>query len=221
MKNGKNAFDKIIQNMRLLAKHKKGNLGFSFLIRTEKDGFNISSNIHEIYAGALLAKEIGCDYFEVKPSYSYANGADHALVIHDKEKMDEARAEISRLDSLVSENFKIIKAINLEDSLNCVQRKQEKSYTKCLVAELRTLVTPSGVYVCPYWRGKSKFKIGDIKTQSFAEIWQSTRRREVMAYTNPCEVCKFHCLRDESNKEILKILADKNHTKIAQYDRFI
>ena len=169
-----------------------------------------------------MAKDIGCDYFEVKPSYSYANGADHALVIHSKEKMNEARKEIEKLDSLVSNDFKVIKAINLEDSLNCVQTKQIKNYDKCYVAELRTLVTLSGVYVCPYWRGKQQYSIGDAKTTSIKEIWQSQRRREVMSRTKPCDVCNFHCLRNESNKEIIKILQSKNTKQIlAEFDRFI
>ena len=42
--------------------------------------------------------------------------------------MQEAREEIAKLDELEDENFRIIKAINLEDSLNCVDKKQEKHY---------------------------------------------------------------------------------------------
>lgn len=221
-KNKENVFNKIIENMRMLAKVKKGNLGFSYLIRTEADGFGIESNIHEIYDAARLAKDIGCDYFEVKPSYSYANGQDHALVVHSKERMDEAKVEIAKLDSLVDDNFKVIKAINLDDSLNMVQRKQEKTYKKCFVAELRTLITPSGVYICPYWRGKDKYNIGNAHITSIKDIWDSERRQQVMKFAKPCNVCPFHCLRDESNKEILSILSGaKQVDVINEYDRFI
>lgn len=221
-KNNINVFDKIINNMKEFSKVKKGNLGFSYLIRTEADGFGIKSNIKEIYPAAKLAKEIGCDYFEVKPSYSYVNGQDHALVVHSKERMDEAREEISKLDSLVDDKFRVIKAINLEDSLNMVRRKQEKSYDKCYVAELRTLITPSGVYVCPYWRGKDKFNIGNAHTTSIKDIWMSDRRNQVMNFAKPCNICPFHCLRDESNKEIISILnGDKKVLILNEYDRFI
>ena len=85
-KDGKNKFLEIIDIMKELAMKKTGKLGFSFLIRTEADDFGITSNIHEIYDAALLAKEIGCDYFELKPSYSYSGGQDHALVIHSKKE---------------------------------------------------------------------------------------------------------------------------------------
>lgn len=222
-KDGKSKFDNIINNMEKLSKIKNGTLGFSYLIRTEADGFGIKSNIHEIYDAAALAKAIGCDYFEIKPSYSYSGKQNHALIKHDLINMQEARAQIERLDSLETENFKIIKAITLEDSLNCVQSSQSKTYTTCPVAQLRTLVCPSGVYVCPYWRGKEKYRIGNVQDMSFKDMWNSDIRKNVMQRVDPSQVCKFHCLRDESNKELFKLIETdiKDIKIIKEYDCFI
>jgi MoaA/NifB/PqqE/SkfB family radical SAM enzyme len=222
-KNGVSEFEHIVGTMQELSKKKKGELGFSFLVRTEADGFGIESNIHEIYPAALLAKKCGCDYFEVKPSYSYVGGQAHSLVVHAAERMEEARREIARLDELAEPGFRIVKAINMEDSLARVEHRQEKSYETCPVAELRTLVCPSGVYVCPYWRGKDQFRIGDAQTQSFSDIWNGARRREVRKFVDPCTVCSFHCLRHESNMEVLRIIEqDRDEIQILdEYDRFI
>ena len=222
-KNGKSEFEHVVNTMRELAKKKKGDLGFSFLVRTEADGFGIESNIADIYPAAVLAKEIGCDYFEVKPSYSYVGGQAHALVVHPKERMEEARIEIARLDELADDNFRIVKAINMEDSLARVEHKQEKDYDFCPVAELLTLICPSGVYVCPYWRGKDAFRIGDAHTMSMEEIWNGERRKEVRKFVNPCKVCDFHCLRHESNMEVQKIREQsKDEIQLLdEYDRFI
>lgn len=222
-KSGGNEFGHIIKNMEKLAAIKKGTLGFSFLIRTQADGFGIESNIGEIYEAAVLAKNTGCDYFEVKPSYNYAGGQDHALVKHSRKDMEQARQEIARLDALETETFKIIKAINLKDSLDCVDRPQNKNYKKCPVSELRTLVCPSGVYICPYWRGKDKYRIGDVQTMGFSEMWASARRREVMQYTDPSKRCCFHCLRHESNLELLELIAaeEEKIERVEEYDRFI
>lgn len=219
----KSEFFHIIDNMRKLGKIKKGTMGFSFLIRTSADGFGIESNIHEIFDAAVLAREVGCDYFEIKPSYSYAGGQDHALVKHSKKDMDYARKEIERLEKLETETFKIIKAINLEDSLNCVEQKQEKIYHKCPVSELRTLVCPSGVYICPYWRGKDNYRIGNIQEMSFEDMWKSERRKNVVEYTDPSEKCRFHCLRHESNMEVLELINTPSNLldSIDEYDRFI
>ncbi len=222
-KSGKSEFSHIVNNMRELGKIKTGKMGFSFLIRTTADGFGIESNINDIYDAAKLARDLGCDYFEVKPSYSYAGGVAHALVKHNKEDMDKARYEIEKLSELETDTFKIVKAINLEDSLNCVERVQEKEYTRCPVAELRTLVCPSGVYICPYWRGKDKYRIGNVKDMSFKEMWNSNKRKAVACGTNPKVHCQFHCLRDNSNVEILKMLSmeKKDIKTVDEYDRFI
>lgn len=221
-KDGKSKFDYIVNNMRKLAKVKKGKLGFSFLIRTSMDGFGIESNIDDIYNAAVLAKDIGCDYFEIKPSYSYAGGQAHALVIHKKEDMDNARKEVERLSELENNNFKIVKAINLENSLDCVNEAQDKDYHICPMGELRTLICPSGVYVCPYWRGKENFKIGNPQTTSIQEIWEGNRRKQVMKFTNPSVVCNFHCLRHESNKMVINMIKNSdNIRKVDEYDRFI
>lgn len=224
-RHGDSKFNHVVDNMRKLAKVKKGKMGFSFLIRTESDGFGIQSNIPEIYDAALLARDIGCDYFEVKPSYSYAGGIDHALVVHSEKRMREARKEINRLTALVSDSFKIMKAINLEESLNGVKNAQAKNYNRCPVSELRTLICPSGVFICPYWRGKEKFRIGDVNNVSFSEMWNGKRRREVMVFADPSKKCTFHCLRHESNIEILRIIKDLKEGKdvdvVDEYDRFI
>lgn len=221
-KDGENKFNYIIDGMKKLGKCKKGKLGFSYLIRTEADGFGIESNINEIYDAAILAKEIGCDYFEVKPSYSYSGGVAHSLVKHSKERMIEARKEVDKLKDLDTDTFKIVTAINLEDSLNCVEHVQEKDYKRCPSTDLRTLVCPSGVYVCPYWRGKDDYRIGNAMTTNFIDVWQGEQRAKIMNRLDACVECKFHCLRNDTNKEIIKMLeSDVQDIKVLEeYDRF-
>lgn len=222
-KDGSSKFEYIVQAMRDLAKVKKGTLGFSYLIRTEADGFGLPSNIGEIYDAALLARDIGCDYFEVKPSYAYVGGQPHALVKHTPERMAEARREVARLEGLDTEIFKVIRAITLEDSLHCVETPQEKNYHFCPAAHLRTLICPSGVYVCPYWRGKTPFRIGNAQEEHLAEIWHGEHRASIMKDLDPTVKCQFHCLRNETNQEIIRLMGmeRKDIEEVAEYDRFI
>jgi MoaA/NifB/PqqE/SkfB family radical SAM enzyme len=224
-KAGKSKFNDIVDNMRMLAKVKKGKLGYSYLIQTKADGIGIESNINEIYQAAELAKDIGCDYFEVKPSYQFRGGIDHALMQHDPILMQEAREQISRLGELETDKFSILKAINLENSLDGTQRIQPKKYTTCPVAELRTLICPSGVFVCPYWRGKEHMRIGDLNDTSLFEMWNGERRKNVMKRLNPSKHCSFHCLRHESNLEIINIkeaIGKGEHIELVdEFDRFL
>jgi len=225
-KNGSSKFHHIVKNMRLLAKIKKGKLGYSFLIRTEVEGDGVVSNIHEIYDAAVLAKDIGCDYFEIKPSYNYKNDVAHSLVKHSASRIEEMKEQIEKLNDLVDENFAITKAITLDESLGGVRKKQVKTYTRCPVAELRTLITPGGAYVCPYWRGKEKYRIGSVQSMAFKDMWESDLRKKVQEWLNPSIHCaNLHCLRHETNLEIISIVDDiKNSGQIAiidNYDRFI
>ncbi len=211
-------FYKILKSMEDLAKIKKGALGYSFLIRTPADGIDFS-NINEIYEAAKIAKDIGCDYFEVKPSYDM----NHFLIIHDKDYMKEAQEQINRAKQLEDENFSVLESVNLNYTLSCKNISQPKSYTSCPVSELRTLITPSGVYVCPYFRGREDMKLGDVQSMSFKEMWNSNKKKEILEnYLNPSVHCKMHCIRHESNLEIFKI---KNNGVIQEiedeFDRFI
>lgn len=221
-KSGKSKFDFIVENMKMLAEIKQGKLGFSYLIQTEADGFGVVPNVHEIYKAAELARDIGCDYFEIKPSYQFREDVDHALMRHDPKLMEEAKYEVSRLDDLETDSFSILKAINLEYSLNGVDKEQPKDYHTCPATQLRTLVCPSGAYVCPYWRGKEKMKIGELHDTSFSEVWHGDQRKTVMEYLDPAKHCAFHCLRHDSNLEIFELINSQrdNKKKIRLFDEF-
>ena len=222
---GKSKFHSIIENMRKLAAVKRGTLGYSFLIQTEADGPGMPCNIHEIVPAARLAKEIGCDYFEVKPTYQFRSGIPHALMKHDPARMQEARKQISLLEELEDDRFTIMKAINLEYSLSGEVVSQPKDYKVCPSTHLRTTVTPGGVYVCPYWRGKSHMRVGDVNDTSFSAVWNGDLRREVMDRLNASQDCYFHCLRHETNVSCYDIKQLTTHHEnicvVDDFDRFI
>ena len=145
-------------------------------------------------------------------------------MIHDAERMRSAKNEIARLDELETKKFRILHAINLGFSLNGVEEEQIKEYAVCPSTHLRTTVTPFGVYVCPYWRGKSHMCIGDVQKYSFKEIWAGEKRLKVMKQLDASKDCNFHCLRHETNLTCFKIKQDINSALIkptAEFDRFI
>ena len=212
---GQSRFGEVIRNMELLSRVKKGILGYSFLIRTaaDGDGQNVAggntglgriqlTNVHEIFEAAKLAREIGCDYFEPKPSYD----DDHYLVIHSQSDLEVAREQIALARELETDSFRIVESINLQYSLSGHQMApQPKAYTTCPSAQMRTLVTPSGVYVCPYFRGNETKKIGDVTRSSFLDMWTGTERSEVMGRLDPSCDCGMHCIRHETNLELFSI----------------
>lgn len=225
-KRGQSKFKKIINNMNMLAEKKTGLLGFSYLIQTEADGPLVKSNVHEIYDAAVLSKKIGCDYFEVKPTYQWRGNAVHSLIKHEQNLMKEAKTQIEALNELVDENFQVLKAITLDHSLKGSKVQQKKNYKKCPSTHLRTTVTPKGVYICPYWRGKQHMKIGDLNEKSFKEVWNGSVRKNVIDTIDISKECNsIHCLRHETNLEAINlknILEKKENIKfVDDFDRFI
>ena len=190
-------------------------MGYSFLIRTKADGLienpagsNIGliehTNIYEIFDAAKLAKEIGCDYFELKPSYDDF----HQLVMHSEKDMQTATSQLEMSKKLEDQNFRILESVMLDSSLKREKiGNQKKNYTNCRSADLRTLITPSGCYVCPYFRGEHTKKIGDLRFETLQEMWNGQKRKDVMAKLNPSDDCaNLHCIRHDTNNEIEQII---------------
>lgn len=204
-KSGRSAFKSILENMEALGKRKKGLMGYSYLLQSPADGENVVNNLNDLLLAAKVAKKVGCDYFEVKPSYAWRGDVPHALMVHSPEFLAEAKTVIDQLDELEDHSFAILHAINLKYSLDGVQAIQLKDYTSCPSAQLRTLVTPKGVYVCPYWRGKENFKIGDLNQKTLGDLWSSQEKRTTMERLDPSRDCMFHCLRHETNNASIAI----------------
>ncbi len=214
-KTGKSKFNIIVENMKQLARKKKGILGYSFLIRTRADGLienpagsNIGliehTNVYEIYDAAKLAKEIGCDYFELKPSYDDF----HQIVMHSEKDMQIASVQLEMSKNLEDQNFRVLESVMLESALKREKvGNQTKNYNSCRSAELRTLITPSGCYVCPYFRGEHSKKIGDLRFETLGEMWNGKKRKDVMKKLDPSKEChNLHCIRHDTNQEIEKIM---------------
>lgn len=82
------AYERVIENIRTLSKVKVGTLGYSFLL-IENEEF---TNVKEIYDAAILARDCGCDYFEVKPMVDN----NHFLYKYSQSFMKELEIQIKK-----------------------------------------------------------------------------------------------------------------------------
>jgi len=189
----------VIENMRLLGKRKKGTLGYSYLLmfRLDEDGQLIESNYHDVLNGARVAKDVGCDYFEVKAMYD----DDHQVMVPPAELYFAFEAMLPELRELETDDFHVLHSSTYDALSSTVRRKQIKEYTHCPVMEMRTTITPSGVFACPSHRGNPDGYLGDVSQQTFQHFWENLDTHKV----NPQEHCKFFCPRHESNNAIIKM----------------
>ena len=215
---GTSQFDLVIRSLERLAKHRTGLVGYSFLLLSKfnDDGSLRCTNAVDIEIAARLAKDIGCDYFEVKPAFDMM----HFLQKQDLSVVDKVNAGLRAAHALASDNFRIIAPMTLDDALGGVTT-QIKPYNRCLTAELRTIISPSGAYVCPYHRGNLNMRIGDIAKTSLPELWRGEQRLRVMQRLDPTKHCTFHCIRHESNLLLERMAAGDAVEPVDDFDLFI
>ncbi|MCM2392096.1 radical SAM protein [Streptomyces albipurpureus] len=211
---GRSVFDKVVGNMRLLADAKSGALGYSFLVMSRRlpDGSTVS-NHSEVLQAAELAHDIGCDYFETKAMFD----DDHHIIQVPEDILDSVDRQLEKAARLEGDSFQLINSSTLTALRTHVGPVQPKEYHRCRVAELRTLITPSGVYVCSYHRGNPLARIGDAVTDDLADIWRDSDRGMV----DPQRDCHFHCARHLSNLELEKIDRGERRELGRDYDPFI
>lgn len=215
-RHGRNMFFRILRNMLEFSDCKAGALGYSFVtvFRKDSDGRTIVSNVHEISKAARIAKRAGCDYFELKA----AMDLDHFIIQESPEHLDIISDELAKAEILRDANFQIHLSSSMVALLKKEGRVQEKAYEQCFVAELRTLITPSGVYICPYHRGNQAFRLGDAMKEPLQQIWQASSRSRV----NPKSACLFHCARHETNLALSNMDQIDHHSIVTDdYDLFL
>lgn len=213
---GRSRFSQVVGNMRALAPEMKGDLGYSFLLmeRDDGEGNTVASNYGEVEQAGRLAKDIGCRYFEVKAMFDM----DHFVIARSDQLVEEVDAQVKALEALEGPDFSVVASSTMAALRHGDPHAQSKSYQRCNVAELRTLLTPSGAFICPYHRGNPQAKLGDPVTQPFAELWANAKREAV----DPSRDCGFHCARHQQNLEIEAIGAgDEQGAPREDFDFFI
>lgn len=209
-------FPMIIENMRQLAARKRGRLGYSFLLmqRHDEHGNVVDTNYHEVLQAAKLAKEIGCDYFELKAMLD----EDHYTVNQRAEDIAMVEEQVAAIREITDERFHLLWSSNWDAVRNDSDPVQPKDYRTCSVAEMRTTVTPNGVFVCPYHRGNPKGRIGDINEMPFDELWAKADTSVI----DPRHDCQFQCARHRTNVEIGQLPSRPVPVElIRDYDPFI
>lgn len=213
---GTSSFSRVIDNMRELATKKKGSLGYSFLLmsRFDSDGHLIASNYDDVYEAAALAKDIGCDYFELKAMFDLQ----HFIIEQPPHLIASLRHQLRSARTLEDHTFEVVHSSTLDALIEGRSAVQSKDYSRCRIAELRTLITPNGVFICPYHRGNPAAKLGDAVEEPFDELWRKADTTVIV----PARDCQFHCARHESNLDLIQLATSgPSRTVEDDYDLFI
>lgn len=172
---GAKDFEKTLENIKNYVANNKL-VGVSFLIYPE--------NKHQVFDAAVLAKSLGVKYIQYKPVYTDECGQEHL------EYFDEVAAEIKRANELVDDTFRII---DFWDRVNDLVDR-EKLYCKCGVQDYVTQIGANGeVYICCIYKYNDEYSIGNVNSQSFEEIWNSEKRKELCQIdVKKCPPCFYN-----------------------------
>lgn len=162
-------FRRIINNIKLLSRLKrkirsKCTIGVGYL--TSKD------TAFEMEKAAILCRDLGVDYLQFRPmqirrgnkfSYSWTN----------------VDMNIENCLNYSNDNYKVLFSKHKYDMMK--RKDYGRFYKKCYGHQFATVVAADGkLYVCCHLRGFDKYCIGDLRKNSFEEIWNSNRREKIV-----------------------------------------
>ena len=165
-----NAFEKVLNNVRLLVRRK----AVLRSVTTLGVGFLTSNHTKEdIYAFAALGQELGVDYAQYRPLLKRQGEADIDY------SNPEILMEITRAQrDLSNESYKVVCSEHKYKEI--AKGNMERTYKKCYGQDFASVVAADGkMYVCCHMRGVEKYAIGDLSKNTMSEIWKSRERRRI------------------------------------------
>ena len=154
----------------------------------------LPQNMQQLPDMAKQLKETGVDYLTVKPYSQHLHSENTFRVDY------EAMLEIeSALKQYETDEFKIYFRANAMKKVH-----KEKSYKTCYGLPFMTHIDSGGnVWPCVAHIGTKEFCYGNIYEQTFEEIWNGSRRKEIAEKINEFDInkiCREACRLDEINR---------------------
>lgn len=197
---GVNTFHKVLDNMEKFAKikNKDCTLGVNFVVTNE--------NYAHIFEMCKLLSDIGANNIKFSPLMVKEESFDYHIKIKETvgEQIQKAR------EAFESSEFVIIDKYTENESLN---QYYTKKYKSCFIKEIFTVIgADCNVYYCHQRAYTEDGMIGDIKDQSFKEMWFSQATSERFKQMNPSQECNFCCAFDDRNILLDSLVKmDKQH----------
>lgn len=154
----------------------------------------LPENKDEVVMLAKMIRELGFDYFTVKPFSQHPSSK--AKLSVDYSEAEEIGREVRQYET---DFFKIYFRSKSIENLN-----MEKPYNVCEGLHFMTYMDAEGdVFPCIVFMGQKDFVYGNIHDKTFSEIWESDRAKKIRAVFDNTFIhknCRKTCRLDEINK---------------------
>ncbi len=128
--------------------------------------------LHGAYRATKLSKELGVDYIRIRP-YFQKPGDDSTRI-----EIDETLKLLEKCKELETENFKVSYPRHRFEWMD--DKNRVRKYEKCYAVHFLSSITPDGnVYPCCYMKNRPVTSIGNIKEESFKDIWYKESRKNI------------------------------------------
>ncbi len=168
----------------------------------------LDENQREIYELAERSKEVGLDYFVIKP-YSH-----HPLSQTEQYKeisYEEFSIDHDRLQTISSESFNVI----VRNSTMENYQRSSHDYDKCLALPFWTYMDASGnIFGCSMHMDKDIFNYGNIYHASAEDIWHGEKRKKSLQWVSDNldpHGCRVNCRMDKINAFLWSLTNPPEH----------
>jgi len=209
-------------------------MGYSFVIVWEGiyiNGKELCPNIDEIPQAVCLAKEYDFDYISFKPCLLKLDHSQKESLFdppdkkREKKVIQKIKSNLQKAKKIANNKIKILESVNLSELIGGRVHEMKKQPAVCHAQFFRTVVTPSGIFHCPAFRGADKAKIAGYNGYNNKDRFDISQKKLTHSIANfdaeqECSViaCFYHHLNwwiedfIHSNKSIDEIekISDDN-----------
>ena len=180
------AFDQVCNNIQQFSKIKpqECELGVNFVINHE--------NFDQVYAVGKLVRDLGGNHIKFTARVTKDLDEYHAPF------KENAIAQIHQAEAeLVRDGFRVINKYE-GDFASCTVFG--RTYSRCIAKNLVTVIAAdSKVYFCHDKAYVNSGMVGDLREQSFKELWFSEKTKERYLNFDATQECNHHCVYDDRN----------------------
>ncbi len=192
---GTNDYEKITENIRQLVRARgvqhHPTIGIQFILA--------SYSATDAVRAAEQARDMGVDYFEIKPCFPAPEKGDQPS---NELSTDEALAIMEQAEAYETPEFRVF--TKAQQVATVFARSDDRTYDDCLGSCTCTCIeTDLRQYICDNQKSED-FCIGSLRDRSFSELWNSEQRKRIIASLN-VHRCPPGCRMDPLNRIIYDI----------------
>lgn len=166
----------------------------------------LPENVSEVVPFGKILKEIGLDYLTVKPYSQHPKSINQAGAMVDYQHYLDIE---NQLNDFNGNGFQVYFRAKSMQKLH-----RTRCYERCFGLPFWAYIDSQGnIWACLAYVGDSKFCYGNLYEASFEEIWEGSKRAELMEYIKDMDVsnCRELCRLDEINTYLDQLIQRHPH----------